>query len=136
MTGREPGQPPAEDAGAVLERFWAAIDRRDWDALTDVLAPDLRVRYVHTGEVFTADEFVRVNREYPGEWAALVEELVVHGDRAVSRTRVSDGSETYFVASFAGVRDGMLSELTEVWTGSVDAPPADRRPSGINEIPS
>ena len=135
MTGREQGRGAVDD-GALLERFWAAIDRRDWDALTDVLAPDLRVRYLHTGEVFTADEFVRVNREYPGEWAALVEELVVHGDRAVSRTRVSNGSETYFAASFAVVSDGMLAELTEVWTGSVDVPPADRRPSASDGIPS
>jgi hypothetical protein len=50
------------------------------------------------------------------------------GERAVSRTRVSDGQQAYHVASFATVRGGLITDLVEVWSESGQLPPADRRP--------
>lgn len=47
---------------------------------------------------------------------------------AVSRTRVTDGVDTYHVASFATVRAGTIVELVEVWTNGVTEVPEDRRP--------
>ncbi len=46
----------------------------------------------------------------------------------MSCVRVSDGAEDYQVASFATIRDGLIAELTEVWTSGDSAIPADRRP--------
>jgi ketosteroid isomerase-like protein len=61
-----------------------------------------------------------------------VEDLVVEGDRAVLRARVtatgSAGERLEFaVASFAAVRDGLLSELVEVWADVDQQPPAGTR---------
>jgi hypothetical protein len=52
---------------------------------------------------------------------------VGEGARAASRARVSDGTQTYHVASFATVRGGLVTELTEVWAESGGPAPADRR---------
>jgi hypothetical protein len=46
----------------------------------------------------------------------------------VSRTRVSDGEQTYHVASFATVDGGRITSMVEVWSQSGQAVPADRRP--------
>jgi hypothetical protein len=71
---------------------------------------------------------VRVSREYPGRWHAAVEEIVGDGDRAVSRTRVSDGRQTHYAASFATVTDGLITSLIEVWVEAGAPVPAHLRP--------
>ncbi len=92
------------EASEILRELWARIDAQDWDGLAGLLDPRLQARYTHTGEIFDADGLVRVNREYPGRWHADVEDVVGAGERAASRARVSDGQQTYHVASFATVR--------------------------------
>jgi hypothetical protein len=58
----------------------------------------------------------------------LIEDLVADGDRAVLRARVTDGRDTWHVASFATVSaGGLLTELVEVWA-EVGDPDPDRRP--------
>jgi hypothetical protein len=62
-----------------------------------------------------------------------LEDLVAHGDRGVLRARVtgtdSDGNGVVFaVASFATVRDGLIAELTEVWTDVGQGAPEGTRP--------
>jgi hypothetical protein len=115
-------------AGELLLRLSDTIDAQDWAALTDLLAADFEGHYVHTGEDFDRDGFVALNRDYPGSWRFLHEEIVDAGDRAVLRARVTDGRETYYVATFATAAGGRLSSLVEVWTDSVKPPEKEKRP--------
>jgi SnoaL-like protein len=115
------------EASGTLREMWARIDARDWDGLGGLLDPGLVVRYTQTGETFDPEGFVRVNREYPGRWHVAVEDVVGSGERAVSRARLTDGQQTYHVASFATVRGGRVSDLVEVWSESGLTPPPDRR---------
>ncbi len=108
----------------MLRAFLERIDARDWDGMAELLDPQLHATYVHNGETFDAAGLVRFNREYPGRWRVTAEDIVVSGARAVSRARVSDGAETYYVASFATVAGGRIVELVEVWTDSVSSPDA------------
>lgn len=117
-------------AGELLRRFSDAIDGRDWDALADLLHPDFVGRFVHTGETFDRDFFVRLNRDYPGEWRFVWEDVVDAGERAVGRAKVSNDSATYYVATFITARDRMIAQLVEVWTDEVGEGPTDApRPS-------
>lgn len=106
-------------AADVVPAFADAIDQRDWDGLAALLAPDFRARLVHSGRTFDRDGFVAFNRDYPGAWRFTWEEVVVGGDRAVGRAQVTDGHETYYVASFLTVTAGAISDLVEVWTDVV-----------------
>lgn len=115
-------------AEASLRRLWELLDQQRWDHLGEVLDAQVRVSYPHSGETLDHDGFVRLNREYPGRWHCAVEETIGTGDRVGARVRISDGSETYYAASFATVRGGMIIDLFEVWTSAVAPPPADRRP--------
>lgn len=119
-----------EDSAAehALRRLWELIDSQRWDDLGEVLDPSVEVTYVHTGETFDLEGFVQINAEYPGTWRAEMLDLVANADRCVTHTRVSDGDETYHVASFAQVRDGVIAEMVELWTDSDAEPPTDRRP--------
>ena len=122
-------------AGEVLVRFSDAIDAEDWEGLAALLADGFTAHYPATGESFDRDAFVVLNRDYPGSWRFVREEVVDGGASAVLRARVSPahgpGDEVHFVASFATVDGaGLIRELVELWA-EVTAPPAgERRPAG------
>ncbi len=112
---------------ALIADFWARIDAQDWEGLTTLLAPEFTGHFVHTGERFDRDGFVEFQRGYPGHWRASVDETVQDGDRVVTRTRVSQREETYVVATFATVADGLVTHLVEVWTQAGQLPEDQRR---------
>jgi ketosteroid isomerase-like protein len=121
----------SDSAEQTLREFWARLDRADWAGLNELLDPALTVDYLTTGEHFDgAPAFVRLNAEYPGRWRATVLDLVADGDRAVSSTRVAagDGSETHYVTSFATVRGGLVTRLTELWAEADQPVDTRRRP--------
>jgi hypothetical protein len=122
----------SESTEQILREYWARLDQADWSGMSELLDPALTVDYLATGEHFDgAPAFVRFNAEYPGRWRATVLDLVAAGDRAVSSTRIAadGGGETHYVTSFATVRDGRVSELTELWAEADQPVPADRRPA-------
>jgi hypothetical protein len=122
----------SESAEQTLRAFWDRIDERDWAGLGRLLAPGLQTRYLATDELIDgAEAFVRLNAEYPGRFRVTVLDLVAAGDRAVSCARLDaeDGSETHFVTSFATVRGGLVTGLTELWGEAGQEVPQDRRPA-------
>jgi hypothetical protein len=114
------------EAVRVLNDLWEMIETQQWDKIPDLLDPAVRVRYVHTGELFDVESYVRLNRDYPGRWHAAVHDMVGDGDRAVSRTRIYDEQQTFWVASFATTRNGRITDMVEVWTEAGQQPPPDR----------
>ena len=121
------------DAATLLARLAEVIDAHDWEGLRALLHPDFTCRFVHTGEVFDRDGWVRLNADYPGFQRMHLEDLVADGDRGVLRATVTGTGATgdrlvFVVASFATVRDGLIAELTEVWADVDQEPPAGTRP--------
>lgn len=116
---------PAPGPAAVsLRAFARAIALRDWSALRKVLADDLGVRLLHTGEVLDADGFVSLNQTYPGDWTYVADEIVDGGDRAVLRSHTLIGEDAWHAASFATTGpDGRIAELVEIWTDAVPPHP-------------
>ena len=70
-------------------------------------------------EILAVGAFVAFQRDYPGRWRFEVVDQLVAGDRVVARSRVSDGQQVFWVATFATLTDGLVSDLVEVWTGAV-----------------
>ena len=119
--------------GADLTRQLAGVlDAHVWDQLPGLLHASFRCYYVHTGETFDADAWVRLNVGYPGFERFVLQDLVGDGDRAVGRAHVTatmDGVRQHFeVASFLTSRDGLIIELVEVWTDIAQATPGGTRP--------
>lgn len=120
------------DATSLLRTLCATIDERRWQDLPALLTEDFVCRYVHTGETLDAQTWVRTNAEYPEFDRMVVEDLVGHGERAVARCHVTGRAKgepvAFGVASFVTVRDGAISELTEVWTDIGQTAPEGTRP--------
>lgn len=119
-------------AEELLRQLSDRIDACAWDTLAELLHPDFVCRYVHTGEVLDGPEWVRLNAEYPGFGRLELLDVVAAADRAVGRCRITGGSEgadqEFGVASFITERDGLIVELTEVWTDVGEPAPEGTRP--------
>ena len=54
------------------QALWADIGAQRWDALAAYFLPGALIFWHNTDACFTAEEFVRANREYPGNWRIAV----------------------------------------------------------------
>lgn len=119
-------------AETLLRDLCNRIDACAWDTLVELLHPDFVCRYAHTGETLGGPEWVRLNAEYPGFQRLEILDAVASGDRAVARALIVGGPDSadqeFQVASFITERDGLIAELTEVWTDVGQTPPEDARP--------
>ncbi|MEV0949699.1 nuclear transport factor 2 family protein [Promicromonospora sp. NPDC050249] len=118
-------------AREVMERLADVIDGHRWEELPTLLDPAFTCRYVHTGETFDADSWVRLNADYPGFQNFRLEDCVADQERAAGRAHVTgmaDGEQQHFeVATFITVRGGLIVDMTEVWTDVDQAPPTGTR---------
>lgn len=120
------------DASELLTRLCEHIEARRWGHLPALLHEGFVCRYVHTGEEFDRDGWVAVNADYPGFEHLVVEDLVGAGDRAVARCHVTglvEGTLGHFeVATFITAANGLVTEMTEVWTDVAQTAPEGTRP--------
>ena len=116
----------------LLTGLCDAIDAHRWGDLPAFLHDDFRCRYAHTGEIFDKASWVRLNADYPGFDRLVVQDLVFSAHRAVARCAVTahvDGRLARFeVATFVSSQDGLIKDMTEVWTDVALTPPPGARP--------
>ena len=105
-------------------KFWDAVLDQRADELRAFFHPDAQIRWHCTNEIFTVDEFVRANCEYPGDWLGDVERVDQLGDQIITATHVhaKDGSLSCHVVSFISLRDGRILSLDEYWGDDGPAP--------------
>ena len=107
----------------MIEQFWKAVLEQDEDGIRQCFRDDAYVNWHCTNEHFTADEFIRANCEYPGEWDGEIERVEKAGDTAVTVVRVypKDRSMSFHAVSFIRVREGKIASVDEYWAD--DGPP-------------
>ncbi len=107
-----------------IARFWYAVLKQDRDAIRGFFADDVYINWHNTNEHFTAEEFIRANCEYPGEWTGEVEKEIHIDDTIITATHVQtqDGSLSFHVTSFIEVKDGKIVAMDEYWGDDGDAP--------------
>jgi ketosteroid isomerase-like protein len=113
----------------VVLGVWARIAARDWTGLAMLLAPDVRLYWPATGEVFVGREnFVSVQAEYPEGWTITVLTTVAQDEAVVSEVEVPHQQFGLFrAASFWTVRSGVVVAATEYWvTVGGEQPPGWR----------
>ena len=106
-----------------FERYWQDCVRQDREALRTWFCPDARISWPCTGEIFTVEEFLLANCEYPGHWTGTLLRVTPTPDGAVTECSIAstDGSCRCHVASFFTLREGKIAALTEYYAD--DGPP-------------
>ena len=108
-------------------RLWADVARQDAAALREWFAPEAEVYWHCTDERFTAEEYIRANCEYPGDWEGAVERAEWTEDGCVSVTAVwpKDRSARFHAVSFFRFAEDRITRLDEYWAD--DGPPPQWR---------
>lgn len=108
--------------------FWHAVLAQDAAAMRGYFHPDAQVRWHCTNERFTAEEFIRANCEYPGNWHGEIERMQTLPGQVITVTRVwpTDASASFHAVSFIQVTDGLIAAMDEYWADDGE-PPAWRK---------
>ena len=107
--------------------FWQSVLEQDADALRSWFSPDAVIRWICSNELFTVDEYIRANCEYPGKWHGYVERIVRADDQIITAccVRPDDDSASYHVVSFIRMNGKQIISMDEYW--SDDLPPPEWR---------
>ena len=112
----------------TIRTLWRDVAAQD-EAMGDHFTEDTVILWPNTGERFTVPEFVRANREYPGQWEARVERIDPEGGFSVARVWSPEGT-AFRAVSFYRWRGGKICRLEEYW-GDVGPAPDWRRALGL-----
>lgn len=132
----DPGTSPSagreEDHRALVERYFRAVNSRDWDALRDVLHPDVSVRHGDLLSARDVDDVVKLYKaillQYPeGRHEDHPDRILVQGDlvavEITARVEKHDGTPlTFPAADFISVRDGRLATIATWYDTAVVVP--------------
>lgn len=105
-------------------RYWSDTLRQDAAAMRRYFHQDARIRWHNTNELFTVDEFIQANCEYPGQWDGNVERVEKTEDRIINVTHVftKDKSLSFHVVSFIRLKEDKIISIDEYWGDDGAAP--------------
>jgi hypothetical protein len=114
---------------ALVRRFWAQYQGRNWAAARALLHPQAACNWWATGERFDgAAAIVHVNAVYPEGWTIHLLELNTLGGqvgaahRVHSLVRVEQGGQAFYANSFFSLAQGLILAIDEYWADTQPAP--------------
>lgn len=115
-----------------IHNYWSAVLDQNAEAMRSFFHPDARINWHNTNESFTAEEFIRVNCDYPGSWAGEIEKTVTTDNQIITAVHVHtrDSRAHFHVTSFLTIQDGQIRSMDEYW-GEDGSVPQWRRELGI-----
>jgi ketosteroid isomerase-like protein len=112
-----------EQTRRIVTQLWEAMEARDWETVGALLADDFVCEWPVSRERFRGrDNFVAVNRAYPGDWHVAVRQVIAEGDRAASEVIAEVEGKRDVAISFYEFRDGRIVRETDYWPEPYPAP--------------
>ena len=115
--------PPTTNRHTV-ESLWHAFDRFEFEAVAPLLHDDFVLEWPQSGErIRGRDNFIAINKHYPGQWRITIQRLVACGDEVVTEITATYGDQVARAVSFFQLQDGKIIRVREFWPDPFDAPP-------------
>lgn len=107
-----------------IVRFWRAVAAQKAEEITAFFNENAIVKWHNTNEQFTAEEFVKVNCIYPGEWDVEFEKVVEIDGMIITAVRVFDEGKglSCHATSFFQIVDDLIICVDEYWGDDGEAP--------------
>jgi len=107
-----------------IREFWKDVLEQNAEKLKSYFHKDAVIRWHCTNELFTVEEYIRANCEYPGDWDGEIERTEETGDTVITATKVYpvDKSCSFHVVSFLRLINGVIVEMDEYWGDDGVAP--------------
>lgn len=115
-----------------IQAFWRAVITQNAEEMRRFLSPNAQIRWHCSNECFSAEEFIRANCEYPGEWDGEIERIEQMGETIITAVRVfaRDGSLSCHAVSFIRLQGERIISIDEYWADDA-LPPQWRKEMGI-----
>ena len=121
-------------------QFLHAVIQQNAEEMRSFFEPDAQIFWSNTKEIFTVDEYIRVNCEYPDKWSGEIERVdVIEGyeKRMVFVARVwnTEGCSYHSVSfiEFGEAENELIQYLDEYWS-DVTGPPEWRQKMKVGKI--
>lgn len=97
--------------------LWNDMDKQNLDNLYLYFTNDAVINWHNTNESFDVEEFIRVNREYPGDWNIKIERLESIENLVISvvKAQLKNEDTSVHAVSFFEFHDGKIKLLNEYW---------------------
>ncbi|MDP8957206.1 MAG: nuclear transport factor 2 family protein [Actinomycetota bacterium] len=109
----------------VVERYWRALERSEFDAAVEELADDFVETYPQSGETIRGkDNFLQVLKYFPSFPAIRVHRHVGCGDVWITEAAFDyskDGSQPWEICDVQELRDGKIVRIRAVFGAPFDA---------------
>lgn len=107
-----------------IREFWKDVLEQNAEKLKGYFHEDAAIRWHCTNELFTVEEYIRVNCEYPGDWDGKTECIEEIENTVITVTKVYpvDKSCSFHVVSFFRLINGVIVEMDEYWGDDGYAP--------------
>ena len=112
------------DKKQIIREFWKDVILQNAEGMKKYFDDDAFVRWHNTNEHLSAEEYIRANCEYPGEWRGKVERIEQLYDLVISVTRVwsEDETESFHAISFIAFHGDKIAAIDEYWGDDGAAP--------------
>ncbi len=111
----------------LIERFIERFTLQEWHKARELLAPDFTGVWPQSREKMNADQYIEVNRRYPGNHVLKIVRAHEVGDLVIATTWIdADTGQKTFVTSYFEVRDGKIASAEEYWAEPYAAPESRR----------
>ena len=107
-----------------IDRFFKTVLSQNAEELRKFFQKNAVIKWHCTNEVFTLDEYIKANCEYPGNWNGEIERIEENANTIILACRVfpRDNSESFHVVSFIHLKDDLIIGMDEYWSDDGIAP--------------
>ncbi|MCK4660967.1 MAG: nuclear transport factor 2 family protein [Phycisphaerae bacterium] len=106
-----------------VKGLWEAFGRFDFEAVRQFLHNDFVAEWPQSNErIRGCDNFIALNKNYPGRWQVTIRRIVSHEDLVISEVALSHKEQIVYAVSFFTVAEGKIVHAVEYWGESSDPP--------------
>jgi len=114
----------AFDYKQAVESFWKDMNHHEWERLQSYFHTDAKISWPNTDEIFTVEDYLRVNRLYPGQWKLTLEDVQMTERNIVSIVLIQNKElfQSLRAVTFFRFESGLIVSLTEYFADDAKAP--------------
>ncbi len=101
------------DRKQIITDYWLQFAQQNWDSLSSYFLAEAKISWPNTAEEFKVDEFINVNRYYPGNWSIEIVALYEFNELLISITRIFNESAGWRAVSFFSFCADKINYLQE-----------------------
>ncbi len=100
----------------IVKQLWQIFHKRQFLEAKPLLADCFVCVWPQSNELIRgADNFIALNKNYPGEWAVECSRVISDGDNVVSEAKLTCKRQIVYATSFFEFEDNKIARITEYW---------------------